>query len=75
MAGMAILFLVVALWTLSKGDLLEATGHGLVVILAASAAFLFANPRLSVTTQRRVTVGALTLVPIILTILVASFFL
>ncbi|MDN5654809.1 MAG: hypothetical protein L0G46_06950 [Kocuria sp.] len=70
----AVLFLVMAIWTASKGDVLEATGHMLVVILAAAAAFLVSNPRRPRETQLRITIGGLALVPIILTIFIVALF-
>lgn len=72
---MAFMFVVLAVWTVMKGDLLEAVGHALVAILGLSAAFLLSSPDRPRVIQKRITIGALTLVPIILAIFAVSIFL
>lgn len=75
LAVLAVAFLGVAAWTLTQGNPLEAAGHSLVALLAVLAALLINNPDRPRKVQRRIFIAAMTLVPITLTIFVASIFL
>lgn len=71
----ALMWLVVAAWAVARGDTVEAIGHVLLAILVVAAAFLISNPYRRQVVQKRVTIGALALVPITLAIFIASIFL
>ena len=75
LAIFALLWLGVAIWTMAKGNPLEAAGHSLVATLATVAALLVSNPNRPRTIQRRLFLTAMALVPITLGIFVASLFL
>lgn len=69
---LALAFLSVAIWTLTQGNALGAAGHSLVAILAVLAALLVSDPHRPRTTQLRLFVTAMVLVPITLGIFIAS---
>ena len=66
LAIFALLWLGVAIWTMAKGNPLEAAGYSLVATLATVAALLVSNPNRPRTTQRRLFLTAMALVPITL---------
>ena len=72
LAVFALLWLGVAIWTMAKGNPLEAAGHSLVATLATVVALLVSNPTRPRTPQRRLALLAMALVPITLGILGAS---
>lgn len=74
LAVMSVMWLGVAALSLVRGQSVEALGYALVAVLAALAAVLIYNPLRPRLTQRRITVTALFLVPITLTIFVISLF-
>lgn len=75
LAVVSLMWLGVAVWTITKGDPVEAVAHCLVATLAVLAALLIGNPDRPRETQRRIFIAAMTLVPITLAIYVASIFL
>lgn len=75
LVALALAFLGVAAWTLTQGDPIEAAGHSLVATLAVLAALLIINPDRPRKIQRRISIAAMTLVPIIPAVYVASIFL
>lgn len=74
LAIVAVAWLGMAAWALARGDIVEAVGHVLVAVLAATTAILIGNPSRPRAIQMRIVIGALTLVPIILAIFIASIF-
>lgn len=74
LAVLALAFLGIAVWTLAQGSAVEAVGHSLVAVLAVLAALLVNNPDRTKAVQRRIFIAAMTLVPIILAVFVASIF-
>lgn len=74
LVALALAFLGVAAWTLTKGNPVEAAGHSLVATLAILAALLIINPDRPRKIQRRIFIAAMTLVPIILAVFVVSIF-
>lgn len=75
LAVLAVAFLGVAAWTLAQGSPLEAAGHSLVALLAVLTALLINNPDRPRRAQRRIVIAGMALVPITLTVFVASIFL
>ncbi|HIW99864.1 MAG TPA: hypothetical protein H9871_06940 [Candidatus Nesterenkonia stercoripullorum] len=71
---LALAFLSLAIWKLTQGNALEAAGHSLVATLAVLAALLVNDPHRPRTTQLRLFVTAMVLVPITLGIFIASLF-
>jgi len=71
---LALAFLGVSIWTLTQSNALEAAGHSLVAILAVLAALLVNDPRRPRTTQLRLFVTAMVLVPVTLGIFIALLF-
>jgi len=74
LAIVALMWLGIAVWAITKGDPVEAVGHCLVATLAVLAALLINNPDRTKAVQRRIFIAAMTLVPITLAIFVASIF-
>ena len=74
LATLAVAFLGVAAWTLTKGNPVEAAGHSLVATLAVLTAVLVNNPDRPRRVQRRIFIAAMTLVAITLAVYVASIF-
>lgn len=75
LALVALMWLGVAVWAITKGDPVEAVGHCFVAALAVLAALLIGNPDRPREVQRRIFIAAMTLVPITLAVYVASIFL
>src|SRR5690625_2619807 len=75
LAVFALLWLGVAIWTMVKGNPLEAAGHSLLATLATVAALLVSTPDRPRTIQRWLFLIAMALFPITLGIFVASLFL
>lgn len=74
LAVVAVVWLGMVAWAVTRGENVEAVGHAIVACLAVATAYLASDPQRDPAKQRRIMIAAFTLVPIAIVVFVLSWF-